>query len=372
MSMMSLYKLENLPQVPVLKNTGFYHRYLNLTLPPGALDGVMMPALRLLSRRPTMVNFDNSPLRLAAAVFAGDHEVAAKNQVSAFPFNVTALMMKNFLTGGAAINVLCKDLGAPLYAVDVGISTPYTIPAMHADGVRYLNRNLLSLVNGEEYPFGARLITTEPALSSKAFEAAFLAGADVAKTIIKNHDPDGIILGEMGIGNTTPATAIICERCQLDANTFTGSGTGLRGYEIHRKAAIVRTAVNRHQQEYEHHAEANVIIQSLGGFEFAALAGAAIECVRQSVFIILDGLIVTSALLPYVMAHPPLAPWIIAGHQSKEPAHKKALETMGLEPLIQLNLHLGEGSGAALAAGLLKNASKMIMEMSTFRELNHL
>jgi nicotinate-nucleotide--dimethylbenzimidazole phosphoribosyltransferase len=345
-----------------------FERYGRLTMPPGALHRLFEPALRILAQR------DHSPqtpfsIHFASAVFAGDHGVAHSHPVSAFPQVVTGQMVANFVAGGAAMSVLSRHRGAHLCVVDVGVarSFPYALPASTASGVTFLSRNIPQAIRSERYDHGTADFTEQSAMSQKAFDAAFAAGAEAIDTLLHKGPCHAVMLGEMGIGNTTAATAVIAHTIGRDPREITGAGTGITDASRSKKAEVIAMAIERHKRELG--ASANNpsdIVRSLGGFELAAIAGAAHRAAEMKIHVLLDGVIATASLLPYLSANPALASWIIPCHMGAEPAHRAALQSIDAKPLLELDLRLGEGSGAALAAALISDAVAMLNEMATF------
>lgn len=382
--------MKSFPQPRPIAESAAFARYQQLTMPPGALGGVLEPALRLLAQRPTdaqlgakgdLSGVDASALHFLSLVFAGDHGVAAAHPVSAFPPAVTAQMILNFLRGGAAMSVLARLRNAPMAVVDVGVASAYAKPpegteAAAQAGARctppvcYFNKNLTQHAP-RLYAQGAADITQNPALQPGTFAQAFAVGEEIFRAMCARlgHQPDAIILGEMGIGNTTPAAAIVAHCLDVEVELCTGAGTGLDSKALKVKSGVIRQAVVRHENTFGSfgtHTNPDTVIASLGGFELAAMAGAGLAAARQGVHILLDGVIAMAALLPYMLNCPGLSSWVIAAHCSAEPAHALALKKLGLEPLLRLGFRLGEGSGAGFAAGLLQDAVYLLNNMATF------
>jgi nicotinate-nucleotide--dimethylbenzimidazole phosphoribosyltransferase len=355
------------------RHTFAFEHYQQLTMPPGALEKLFHPVVRVLAQREHRVG-ETMAISFCGTVFAGDHEVAAKHAVSAFPQEVTGQMLVNFLRGGAAMSVLCQQRGAPLYVVDVGVAHAYEMPPKEefANGISFLNRNIANgKLGGEVYEFGSGDISDRPALSQQAFTLAFNVGREVAKRAIKDHNPDVFILGDMGIGNTTPATAIVAYLLDQKPADITGAGTGIGEKRRREKASLIKKAIARHAKDFDDNAKSpQSVLQSLGGFELAAIAGAACTAIDHQKHVLLDGLISTAAILPFAIDYPEFSSWLIASHASAEPAHQLALKTLGLSPLLQLDLRLGEGSGGAIAAGLMQDALAMLNHMATFQTAN--
>jgi nicotinate-nucleotide--dimethylbenzimidazole phosphoribosyltransferase len=282
------------------------------------------------------------PERLEAAIVvaAGDHGVAAEG-VSAYPQEVTAQMVANFASGGAAINVLARQAGARLVVVDAGVAVPFE----HEN------------VRGLRIGAGTANLAIGPAMTDGECRAAVAAGRALVEEL---GDVDVIALGEMGIGNTTAASALTAALLDVEPELVCGRGTGLDDEGLAKKIDTVQRAL-----------VANVgcdPLTALGGFEIAFLAGVAIGCAERRVAVLLDGFITTAAALAAVRIEPAVADVLIASHRSPEPGHARALEALGLEPLLDLGLRLGEASGAALALPLLHASIALLRDMATFAD----
>ncbi|CAD5107710.1 nicotinate-nucleotide--dimethylbenzimidazole phosphoribosyltransferase [Zestomonas carbonaria] len=282
------------------------------------------------------------------AVFAGDHGVVEEG-VSAYPQAVTGQMLGNFVSGGAAISVLARHLGATLEVVDLG-----TIDAsLELPGVRHLHLG----------PGTANFART-PAMSAAQLEAALQAGADsVARAVATGGDL--FIGGEMGIGNTTAASALACALLGCPARELVGPGTGLDDAGVLHKAAVIERALLLHAGQLD---DPLAGLRCLGGFELAALAGAYLACAQRGVPALVDGFICTVAALCAVRIEPACRDWLLFAHCGAEPGHRLLLAALRAEPLLELGLRLGEGSGAALAVPLLQLACRLHGEMATFAE----
>ena len=282
-------------------------------------------------------------------VMAADHGVTAEG-VSAYPRRVTGEMVRNFLAGGASINVLARDAGARLLVVDMGVDWPDESPPT---GIcrRPLGR-------------GTANMTREPAMSRQQAIRGLEIGVEIARQAIADG-ADTIALGEMGIGNTTASAAIIAALSGQPARAVTGLGTGLDRAGWERKVRTIERALAHHRPRSDDPVGA---LAAVGGFEIAGLAGAIIGGATARVPVVLDGLIVAAAALVAVSLCPATRPYLIASHRSPEPGHRVALEYLELEPLMDMGLRLGEGSGAAVALHLLRLACRLPREMATFDE----
>jgi nicotinate-nucleotide--dimethylbenzimidazole phosphoribosyltransferase len=285
------------------------------------------------------------PLDAAIVVAAGDHGVAAEG-VSAYPQEVTAQMVANFATGGAAINVLARAAGARLVLVDAGVA------------VSYEHESVRSLRLGP----GTRSFVSGAAMPLEDAVRAVLAGADLARELARSGI--GIVgLGEMGIGNTTSASALAAALLHVDPATVCGPGTGLDAEGVARKAEVVTRGLERNPGRAPLEA-----LAGLGGFEIAFLTGVVLGCAGERVPVLLDGFITGAAALVAVRLAPTAAGSLIASHRSPEPGHALVLAALGLEPLVDLGLRLGEGSGAALVLPIVNASLAILAEMATFGE----
>lgn len=282
--------------------------------------------------------------RPRVVVFAGDHGVTAAG-VSAFPPEVTAQMVANFTAGGAAINALAAVAGATVRVVDIAVDAD-TDPALSRHKVRR----------------GSGRIDREDALTAAEAQLAFDAGRAVADEEV-DGGADLLIAGEMGIGNTTPATTIIATVTRTEPVAAVGRGTGVDDAGWGRKVAAVRDAMRRARPVAT---QPMGLLRTVGGADFAAMAGFLAQAAARGVPVILDGVVVAAAALVADQAAPGAREWWVAGHRSAEPAHTLALRHLRLEPLLDFGMRLGEGSGAAVALPLIKAAVATLAQMATF------
>ncbi|WP_433496192.1 nicotinate-nucleotide--dimethylbenzimidazole phosphoribosyltransferase [Micromonospora sp. CA-248089] len=293
------------------------------------------------------------PEPAAVAIFAGDHGVHAQG-VTPWPQEVTAQMIANFLAGGAVVNAFARQAGASVTVVDVGVATP--IPgAESADpaGPRLVSANVRA---------GTRDMTVTAALTRDEARTAVETGIRVAGELIDTGA--GILLtGDMGIGNTTPSATLIAAFSGADAEAATGRGTGVDDETYARKLAVVRAALARHEPDP---ADPLGVLASVGGLEHAALAGLILGAAARRVPVLLDGVIAVSAALAAAAFAPDAVGAMVAGHRSAEPGATAALRHLGLEPLIDLGLRLGEGTGALLALPVVTGAVRVLHEVATF------
>ena len=286
--------------------------------------------------------------RKTVLIFAGDHGVVAQG-VSAFPQEVTPQMVYNFVRGGAAINVLARQAGARVVVIDAGVAAPLA----PAEG----------LIAGKVAP-GTADMSLGPAMTPAQAHQALALGVRVAQEEIA-RGLDLLACGEMGIGNTTPATAIIATFTGRAPLEITGPGTGLASPAVRLKADVIARslAVNRPDP-----ADGLDVLTKVGGFEIGAMAGAMLAAAAARIPVVVDGLIATSAALIAAALAPDARGYMISGHRSTEPGHNAALAQLGLIPVIDLNLRLGEGTGAALAFHIVDAAARILGQMATFAE----
>ena len=266
--------------------------------------------------------------RPRAIVFVASHGVAAEG-VSAYPSEMTGAMLAALQGGVATASVMARHLGVGLSVVDVGVEES--------------TANLL----------------VEPALSESRFASCF----DIGRRAVADLETDLLVLGEMGIGNTTSASCLCHALFGLTPEDWTGRGTGIDEATLIHKADVVARACARVMDR-----SPLEVLRHLGGAELVAMAGAALEARRRSIPIVLDGFVVTAALATLEVTHPGALDHTIAGHRSSEPGHRMLLEKLGKEPLLDLDLRLGEGSGALLALPLVRLAAACVNEVATFEE----
>jgi nicotinate-nucleotide--dimethylbenzimidazole phosphoribosyltransferase len=361
-----------IPLAPAIENSPLFERSQTLTMPAGALNALIEPVLKI-----TAANQAHE-INVEAFLFAGDHGVAAEAAVSAYPSEITGLMVQNFLSGGAAMSVLCRSQNCPLTVFDVGVKPqngskrPYEIATQPK--VDFEDWNVPSQFP-QSYPHGSRNIVDNFAIIQNDYENLFQRARVWAFQRVQTRKLNAVILGDMGIGNTTPAAALACWSFGLEPENAVGTGTGISNGQKSQKIHCVQRSLERHKAFEEKltnkgswESSMNALC-SLGGFEFAGIAGAFVGCIEAGCYVILDGVISTSAVAPIVVSHPSVLEWCLAGHLSSEPAHKAMLSKLNLRPFLSLDLRLGEGSGAAFALGLLRNAKTLIDQMSTFDDL---
>jgi len=301
-----------------------------------------------------------SPTLPTLAIFAADHGVTADG-VSAYPSAVTAAVVINVMHGGSAINALTASNQIALRLIDVGISG--TLEPAPPDPVIQLERHSLAA--------GTRNFAREPAMSLEQAGAAIAVGEKVAREAI-NAGSKLLGVGEIGIGNTACASALIAELTGAPVKDVVGPGAGLDAEGVARKISVVERALTRHRNS--RHAENGEpssadkglrILAELGGFEVAAMVGFILEAARSRTPVVLDGVVTNAAALVAVELMPTARDFMLASHGSTEPGARVACDKLGLSPLLQLSMRLGEGSGAALGLVLLRSAVDVMLQMST-------
>jgi nicotinate-nucleotide--dimethylbenzimidazole phosphoribosyltransferase len=280
--------------------------------------------------------------RPAIFVFAGDHGVVAEG-ISAFPQDVTWQMVENFLAQGAAINVFARHSRCELFVVDAGVN--------HDFGAR------AGLID-RKVAHGTRNFTVEPAMTQEQCEAAMRHGME----LIAAYDGNVVGFGEMGIGNTTAASALMHKLTGIPVADCVGAGTGLDDEGIARKRRAIEKAVALHADA----TEPMEVLRTFGGIEIAMMAGAMIAAAERRMTLLIDGFIVTSALLAAIRLEPAVREYCVFSHCSNERGHRRMLDHLDAHPLLQLGLRLGEGSGCALALPLVQAAAAFLCEMATF------
>jgi nicotinate-nucleotide--dimethylbenzimidazole phosphoribosyltransferase len=320
-------------------------RQSHLTKPPGSLGRLEELSIRIagIQRRPRP-----DVTRKAVFVMAADHGVVAQG-VTAYPQSVTAQMVANFAAGGAAINVLARYVGARVLIVDMGVACDIT--------------GCDSLIS-KKVAYGTRDLSCGPAMSRDQAICAVEAGIEVLESELA-RGLDLVATGDMGIGNTTASAAIIAAITGQLPASVAGRGTGVDDAGLARKIAVIEQALAYNQPDPN---DALDVLSKVGGFEIGGLAGVIIACVANRIPVVIDGVISGAAALVAAALAPQARDYLIAGHLSTEPGHRAALAHLGLEPLLDLGMRLGEGTGAALAMGIVEAAVKALNEMATFEQ----
>jgi nicotinate-nucleotide--dimethylbenzimidazole phosphoribosyltransferase len=320
-------------------------RLESLTKPPGSLGRLEEIAARIATLRDEV---RPGVARKAIVLMAADHGVTDEN-ISPYPREVTAQMVATFAAGGAAINQLARHAGATLTLIDIGVATPIpasegVIDARIADGTANMARG--------------------PAMTREQAARAVRIGIEAARALA-DDGVDLIGTGEMGIGNTTAAAAVTSVLAGVEPKRVVGPGTGLDEAGVRHKAFIVKRAIELNSPDPT---DALDVLAKVGGFEIAGLAGVVIGAAAAGVPVVADGYISGAATLAALRLAPGVAPWVFASHRSAEPGHQVVLEALGLVPVLDLDMRLGEGTGAALAMGIIDAACVMMSGMATFSE----
>jgi len=285
---------------------------------------------------------------------AGDHGVAAEG-VSAYPVEVTAQMVYNFLHGGAAINVLARHIGARVVVVDMGVAADIELEPVEHRSYDFINRKIA---------YGTANMTKGPSMSYEDAERSIEAGIEVLEhEIEKGVDIVGV--GDMGIGNTTPSSAITAFITGEPVANVTGRGTGLDDDGLANKIRVIEKALEVNNPNRE---DAIDILAKLGGFEIGGMAGVMLAAAAHRIPVVIDGFISGAAALIAYELSPKIRDYLIASHLSVEAGHRAVLNYIGLKPLFNLNMRLGEGTGAALGISIVDASCKILREMATFEE----
>lgn len=318
-------------------------RQAQLTKPPGALGRLEQIAVQLAALQDTL---QPGADQVQISIFAADHGIAAEN-ISAFPQVVTSEMIKNFAAGGAAINVLARALDAQLEIINLG--------TVHST-------DTLTAVRHYHLGAGTANFLHSAAMSESQLAAALNVGRTSAEQARENKQ-QLLIAGEMGIGNTTSATALACLLLHASPAQLAGAGSGLDGNGIAHKISVIERALAFHHMHVHSSLEA---LRRVGGFEIAALTGAYIRGAQLGLPLLIDGFISSVAALAAEQICVGSSKWFIYAHKSSEAGHAHILKALNAIPLLDLAMRLGEGSGAAVAVTLLRMACKLHNEMTTF------
>lgn len=337
--MLNDYKITPLDQDLAIKISNAID---NKTKPPGSLGRIEELALKIAScqqsQAPTV-----DPARLF--IFAGDHGLTAEG-VSAWPSEVTTQMVLNFLSGGAAANVFARTNGVEITVVDAGVIGD--LP----------DHENLARANVQK---GTKNAMHEDAMSEDQVDRILEFSAELAKNAVLDGTKV-ILLGEMGIGNTSSATLLAHKLEGIDIDVLTGPGAGLDADGVNRKAETLKKVALRRPE----HLDPKSALAAFGGLEIAGIAGAIIGAASAGAVVLIDGFIASAGALVALRARPEVADYVVFSHRSKEPGHRIMMDAIGADPLIDLDLRLGEGTGALLAFPLLRNACAMLNDMATF------
>lgn len=334
--------LAKIQPVDTSRSNAVQARLDNLTKPQGSLG-----RLEELAKKYCLITGRDKPVIKNKIIFtfAGDHGVTEEG-VSAFPKEVTPQMVLNFLRGGAAVNVLAKHVGAKVIVVDMGVDHDFE----PVDGleIRKIGR-------------GTKNMTKGPSMTRDEAERAILAGIELVEKYRDGLDLLGT--GDMGIGNTTPSSAIVSVITNTDPDKVTGRGTGIDDRSFQNKVAVIKKAIATNTPDPK---DALDVLAKVGGFEIAGIAGLVLGAALYKIPVVVDGFISTAGALIAAELNPAVKGYIIAAHQSVEIGHRKMLEHLEQVPLLDLNLRLGEGTGAALGMSLVEAGVKILGEMATF------
>lgn len=336
--------LKKIQPVDVSRTNAIQAQLDNLTKPQGSLG-----RLEELAKKYCLITGKDKPKIRNKIIFtfAGDHGVTEEN-VSAWPKEVTRQMVFNFLHGGAGVNVLAKHVGARVIVVDIGVD--YEFEPMEGLEVRKIGH-------------GTKNMTKGPAMTREEAERAILAGIELVDKYKDGLDLLGT--GDMGIGNTTPSSAIVSVITGVDPEKVTGRGTGISDRALQVKATVIRNAIAVNKPNPK---DALDVLAKVGGYEIAGIAGLVLGAALHRIPVVIDGFISTAGALIAAELNPLVKGYMIAAHQSVEIGHRRMLEHLEQIPLLDLNLRLGEGTGAALGMSLVEAGVKILGEMTTFAD----
>lgn len=314
-----------------------------LTKPPGSLGKLEALAIKFAAWQATIKPTLDA---VHISIFAADHGIAEES-VSAFPQSVTAEMVKNFARGGAAISVLANTINAKFEIIDTGVKD-FSSPS----------EKIISQPAGN----ATANFSKQAAMTNNQLQLALQAGFDAAE---RAKDANCFIGGEMGIANTTSATAMACLILNQSPEALAGAGTGLDEQGIQHKIAVIESALALHKPQIQSPID---VLLTVGGFEIAALVGAYIRCAQLGIPILVDGFITTAAALQAVHIKPEVRQWMLFAHISAEQGHFLLLEALQADPILNLGMRLGEGSGAAMTIPIIRHALSLHNNMATFAE----
>lgn len=336
-------KLFNISPINYELEDQINHKIDFKTKPLNALGTLETIAKQLCLIQQTLTPTLNNTLLI---VFAADHGIAAKNGISSYPQEVTAQMVLNFLNGGAAINVFCKQNNIKLRVVDAGVNFDF------AKNTSLINAKIAK---------GTNDYSMQPAMSKEQCSEAIKKGAELVEQY-HNEGTNCIAFGEMGIGNTSSAALLMSGFTKIPIEHCVGKGTGLTIDGVSKKAVILKQVQNLHgisKDPLEN-------LKNFGGFEIAMMCGAMLKAAELKMSIIIDGFIVTSALLVAQAIAPNILDYCLFSHVSNEQGHKKMLSYLNAIPILQLDLRLGEGTGAAIVYPIIQSAVNFMNEMASF------
>ena len=315
----------------------------DLTKPPGSLGYLEEIVIRY--AKITGKTSFKLPLKKFIFVFCGDHGIAEEG-VSAYPQEVTYQMVLNFLRGGAAINVIGQHVGADVFVVDVGVKKDFDVKSE-----RFFPRKI---------NYGTKNFLKEPAMTENEAKKSIEIGKEMAD-FAKQNNADLVISGDMGIGNTTPSSAIISYITEQPAEKVVGRGTGIDDEKLKKKIQVVESAISRWKPKNGFDA-----LCKFGGYEIGAIAGLILGCAENKIPVVLDGLISLAGFCVAWSINPKVKDFVFAGHKTAEPGGNVVLSLFGLRPILDLDMRLGEGTGGALASFIIETSLKIYMQMATF------
>ena len=286
-------------------------------------------------------------------VMAGDHGVAEEN-VSAYPQEVTLQMVYNFLKGGAGINVLARHIRTKVIVVDMGV----------AGKLQIADRKLQNFKD-KKINYGTKNFTKGPAMTRDEAIKSLIAGIEVFEEEHRKCKIDLVAVGDMGIANTTSSSAITASICKKEVKEVVGRGTGISDERLRNKIRVIKKALSLNKPDSEDGID---VLSKVGGFEIGGMAGIILGAVSKRVPVVIDGFISSASALIAYKLEPKIKDYLFAGHLSEEKGHKVILEYLNLKPILNLNLRLGEGTGAVLAMNIIEASVKILNEMATFKE----
>lgn len=319
----------------------------NKTKPAGSLGRLELLALKIGLMQNTLTPRLQRPVMM---VFAGDHGIVEAG-VSPFPQAVTQQMVLNFLAGGAGINVFAKQSGMQVRVIDAGVNHVFPPHPQLIDA---------------KIGLGTRNFLLEAAMTAAQCEQSLMRGAELARAEVKSGS-NVFGFGEMGIGNTSAAAALMSVLCGLPVAQCAGRGTGLDDAGLQKKIAVIEQALQHHQLDGKDPVQA---LETFGGFEITMMAGAMLGAAEQKALLIIDGFIATAALLVAARMQPAVLEYCVFAHRSGEAGHGLLLQELKAEPLLDIGLRLGEGTGAALAYPLIQAAVNFLNDMASFESAN--
>jgi nicotinate-nucleotide--dimethylbenzimidazole phosphoribosyltransferase len=315
----------------------------NLTKPKGSL-GFLEEIVVKYAKITGKTEF-HLPLKKIVFVFCGDHGVADEG-VSAYPQEVTAQMVYNFIKGGAGINVISRYVGAEVYVVDVGVK----------EDILSQSENFIM----RKIAYGTKNFAKEPAMTEEQAQKSIEVGIEMSE-LAQSKGADIVIPGDMGIANTTPSSAIISFITEQPPEKVVGRGTGIDDTRLRKKIEVVKRAIEMWKPKDGFDA-----LCKFGGFEIGAIAGLIMGCKKKRIPVVLDGLITLAGFLVAYSIEPEVKDYVFAGHKTAEPGGNVVLSFLGLRPILDLDMRLGEGTGGTLATSIIECALKIYNEMATF------